>query len=147
MMPMPCTAPRRTPPLRPAIHAVLALGLLITGCGRPDSAAPGAPAAVTVSADQTEAPATAAPEESTTSALRVSDLIGSAQKRLKAGAFDEAAAELLRVQAASSRISPEESASYRDTMGQAMTAAMEAAQKGDTRALAALQMLRAARGR
>ncbi len=132
---------RRTP----AWIALLVVSLFgFTACHQSDTTSPtSAPPA----APEASATPTAPAEATTTSELRVADLIRDAEKRLQAGAFDEAAADLLRVQSTQQAITPEESASYREAMGAAMRSTMEAAAKGDARAQNALQMLRAARGR
>jgi len=69
--------------------------------------------------------------------------ITTAEKMLKAGEMDKAAAQLMQVQALTPNFSPKEAANYRQTMQDVYTAALEAAQKGDPKAQAALQMLRA----
>jgi hypothetical protein len=63
---------------------------------------------------------------------------------LKAGAFDDAAARLLELQASGRNFTPREAAEYRNAMNEAYTRALEAAEKGDTRAEAAIRMIRAA---
>ena len=69
--------------------------------------------------------------------------ITAAEKMLKAGEMDKAAAQLMQVQALTPNFSPKEAANYRQTMQDVYTAALEGAQKGDPKARAALQMLKA----
>lgn len=73
--------------------------------------------------------------------------VDQARRRLEAGEFDTAAAELLKLQLASSQFSEQEASAYRDALSDTMSAAVTAADKGDSRAEAALQMLRATRRR
>jgi len=63
---------------------------------------------------------------------------------LKSGKFDDAAASLLELQASGRNFTPKEAADYRKAMNEAYTRALEAAEKGDKRAEAAIQMIRAA---
>ena len=78
-------------------------------------------------------------KETTAAATQISV----AEKMLKAGETDKAAAQLMQVQAMTPNFSPKEAANYRQTMQDVYAAALEAAQKGDPKAQAALQMLKA----
>ena len=62
---------------------------------------------------------------------------------LKAGAYDDAAARLLELQASGRTFTQREAADYRKALNEAYTRALEAAEKGDTRAEAAIKMIRA----
>jgi hypothetical protein len=70
-----------------------------------------------------------------------------ANESLKAGAYDDAAAKLLELQASGRSFTPVEAAEYRKALNEAYTRALEAAEKGDKRAEAAIQMIRAANNR
>ena len=92
----------------------------------------------------TEAP-TPLDEKAVSKKAAANPSINKANEALKAGAYDEAAARLLEARVASPNFSPGEAAAYRDTMQEAYTKAIEAAEKGDAKAKAALEMIRAAR--
>jgi len=66
---------------------------------------------------------------------------------LKAGSFDDAAARLLEMRTVRSDFTPQEAAEYRRKLNEAYSAALEAAEKGDPRAKAAIEMIRANPGR
>lgn len=66
---------------------------------------------------------------------------------LKTGAFDDAAARLFEMRASGKQFSNEEAAEYRRKLNEAYTAALEAAEKGDPRAKAAIDLIRANPGR
>jgi hypothetical protein len=133
----------------------LPLVFAVLGCGRSDPQAEASsaisdsdPAAETL----TDAVDESAPEPEATTTdmsqpLDVAHSLSEAQQRLNAGEFDTAAAELLRVQMEGRRFDADQAAAYRETLGQATAAAVAAAERGDPRGQAALQMLRAARRR
>jgi hypothetical protein len=129
-----------------------ALGL--AGCGKEGTDHAGSAAELEASADGAtteQAAESEAPEEpgadDTTTASNVEGSLREAQRRLQAGEFDTAAADLLRMQMESRDFSDDHAATYRELLSQTMTAAVAAADKGDPRGQAALQMLRAARRR
>lgn len=66
---------------------------------------------------------------------------------LKTGSFDDAAARLLEMRTIRSDFTPKEAAEYRRKLNEAYSAALEAAEKGDPRAKAAIEMIRANPGR
>ena len=66
---------------------------------------------------------------------------------LKTGSFDDAAARLLEMRTVRTDFTPQEAAEYRRKMNEAYSAALEAAEKGDPRAKAAIEMIRANPGR
>ena len=66
---------------------------------------------------------------------------------LKAGSFDDAAARLLEMRTVRTDFTPQEAAEYRRKLNEAYSAALEAAEKGDPRAKAAIEMIRANPGR
>lgn len=69
------------------------------------------------------------------------------QQALKSGSYDNAAAELLRMRAAGRNFSQQDAAAYREALSEAYSRALEAAAKGDAKAAAAVQMIRASGGR
>jgi hypothetical protein len=116
-------------PISLALLSLLALCALPVGCKSKHEEAPPEPAA------QTEpAPATAADN----SALSAVD------NSLNEGAVDEAAARLLKMRASGREFSQKEAAAFRKALDEVYTRALEAEEKGDPRARAALQMIRAA---
>ena len=66
---------------------------------------------------------------------------------LKAGQYDAAAARLLEMQASGREFTAREAADYRRAMNEAYERALEAAERGDPRAEAAIKMIRAASAR
>jgi hypothetical protein len=108
--------------------AASAIALIFFGCSRSADDAPVA-AAPAVKTEETKGPAPALAE---------------VNESLKTGAFDDAAARLMQLQASGRNFTPREAADYRKAMNDAYTRALEAAEKGDKRAEAAIQMIRAA---
>ena len=102
--------------------------LIFFGCGK--------------SAD--EAPVTAARTVKTAESKGPSPALAGVKESLKTGAFDDAAARLVELQASGRNFTPREASDYRQAMNEAYTRALEAADKGDKRAEAAIQMIRAA---
>ena len=70
--------------------------------------------------------------------------IRAAQDLAKSGAVDEAAAKLMALRAQAAEFNQAQAAQYRDALADAYSRALEAARKGDPKAQAALQMIRAA---
>jgi hypothetical protein len=66
---------------------------------------------------------------------------------LKAGSFDDAAARLFEMRASGKEFSNAEAAEYRRKLNEAYAAALEAAERGDPRAKAAIELIRANPGR
>lgn len=73
--------------------------------------------------------------------------LASVDNSLKKGSYDEAAANLLKLQMNGAQFSQQEAAAYRNALSDAYTKALEAANQGDPKAKAALQMIRASRSR
>ena len=69
------------------------------------------------------------------------------EKALQAGEYDTAAAQLLGMRASGKQFSEVEAAQYRQLLNDAYIQALEPAQKGDARAKAAIEMIRANPGR
>jgi hypothetical protein len=95
------------------------------------------------SADSTEIVAVDA-KYSPADGKAASPALGAVNASLKTGAYDDAAARLLELQASGHNFSPREAAEYRRALNEAYTRALEAADKGDARAEAAIKMIRAA---
>ena len=108
--------------------AACAAALILLGCSK--------------SAD--EAPVAAAPAVKTAETKAPAPALAEVNESLKNGALDDAAARLLELQASGRNFTPREAADYRKAMNEAYTRALEAAAKGDKRAEAAIQMIRAA---
>ena len=103
--------------------------LLVGGCGKSSedtTTSPAAPLAAKSSEPKGPSPALADVNQS-----------------LKNGAFDDAAARLLELQTSGRNFTPREAADYRKAMNEAYARALEAAEKGDPRAEAAIRMIRA----
>jgi hypothetical protein len=66
---------------------------------------------------------------------------------LKAGALDDAAARLFNMRASGREFSQSEAVEFRKALDEVYTRALEAAEKGDPRAEAALEIIRAAAAR
>lgn len=109
--------------------------LTLAGCSKngPDSS----------SAAPEAAPA-AQPAPSTPEARVTTEALSAARSSLKAGNVDEAAAKLAQLQMARAAFNAQQAKDYRQALSDAYDQAIEAAQRGDPRAQAALQLLRAA---
>jgi hypothetical protein len=122
------TDPKRA--IKAALLTILIMPHLLTGCGKSSEDTSGTAA--------TPLPGKAAEAKGPSPAL------ADVNQSLKSGAFDDAAARLLELQASGRNFTPREAADYRKAMNEAYTRALEAAEKGDARAAAAIQMIRAA---
>jgi len=114
--------------------AALAFASSLVGCGKKEAAADSTPPATGTATVQ---PA----------ATEVKQELSSVQQALKSGSYDNAAAELLRMRAAGRNFSQQDAAAYREALSEAYSRALEAAAKGDAKAAAAVQMIRASGGR
>ena len=113
------------------VLAAVAMIILAAGCGEKKesaTAAPVSPSGEVVAADG-----------SPTSAS-----IAAARNDLKAGRVDDAAAKLAGLQMQQTTFTTEQAKDYRQALSDAFDKAMDAAQKGDPKAEAAIQLLRAA---
>jgi hypothetical protein len=70
--------------------------------------------------------------------------IAVARTQLKAGNVEEAAAQLARLQAQGASFNAQQAKDYRQALSEAYDRAIEAAQRGDPKGQAAIQLLRAA---
>ncbi|MBM3840579.1 MAG: hypothetical protein FJ398_21980 [Verrucomicrobia bacterium] len=125
---------------------LLLAGLLcfaLTGCGskvETEKPAPATASQPTPAQEETTAPEPAAGAAAITSA----QFIEAARTSLKAGNVDEAAARLAQLQLQGTRFNAQQAKDYRQALSEAYDRAIEGAQRGDPRAQAALQLLRAA---
>ena len=128
------------------LGVVALCGILFAACSRQ------APAAKTSSpetssrgdsAQAVDANATARIVES----AEVGQAMVEAEKSLRGGSYDEAAARLLKMRISGAQFSQKDAAAYRDALQEAYSRALEAASKGDPRGKAAVEMIRAARTR
>ncbi len=103
--------------------------LTLTGCGKSESESTAAPLPL---------------QSAKSSPAANSPALSAVNASLKAGSFDDAAARLLEMQASGRNFSPREAAEYRRALNEAYEKALEAAEKGDARAEAAIKMIRAA---
>src|SRR5207247_3240249 len=87
-------------------------------------------------ATEEESP-TAAPAASTPTAV-----ISAARDSLKSGNVDEAAAKLAQLQMQGTSFNKQQAKDYRQALSEAYDRAIEAAQRGDPKGQAALQLLR-----
>jgi len=128
---------RREKRTKVAFQILLFLCALLVGCSSKQQEAPPEPAAPS-------APVAAAPVQEQrperSAFLAVND-------SLNAGAVDDAAARLFNMRASGREFTQREAAEYRKALDEAYTRALEAAEKGDPRAQAALKMIRAAAAR
>ena len=97
-------------------------------------------------ADSVPAPGDA-PPVAAAPASQKNQTIAAASESLKSGNFDDAAARLLEVRVSGKELTQKEAADYREALEEAYSRALEAAQKGDPRARATLQMIKAATAR
>jgi hypothetical protein len=101
--------------------------------------------AVAAPTDAVQAVPAAAPEPTASSATNSpTDAIASARKLLKAGNVDEAAAKLAQLQVQGATFNAQQAKDYRQALSEAYDRAIEGMQRGDPKAQAALQLLRAA---
>jgi len=101
--------------------------------------------AAAASTDAAQAVPAVAQEPAAPSAARTStDVITSARNLLKAGNVDEAAARLAQLQLQGASFNAQQAKDYRQALSEAYDQAIEAAQRGDPKGQAALQLLRAA---
>ena len=75
------------------------------------------------------------------------ETLAAAGKSIQAGAFEEGAAQIARLPLSGRQFTPEEGVAYRRALSDAYSRALEAASKGDPKAKAAVQILRAAHPR
>jgi hypothetical protein len=105
----------------------LLCALVLAGCGKHSDSSESASAGPTKTAEGKGTSAVIAP----------------VNEALKTGAYDDAAARLLELQASGREFTPKEAADYRKAMNEAYDRALEAAEKGDKRAQDAIKMIRA----
>lgn len=109
----------------------------LTGChSKKEEPAPAPPTAATTTIDPD--PSQAAGSQNTGQTL------SAARNSLKAGNVDEAAARLAQLQLQRATFNAQQAKDYRQVLSEAYDRAIEAAQRGDPKAQAALQLLRAA---
>jgi hypothetical protein len=119
------------PGMRAVVQLTLILpALLLFGCGKK---------AVTEEVPATTEAAPSNEQKATVAGGQLSAV----QEAVKKGEVDKAAAQLLQMKEAAANFSPKEAAQYRDVMSDAYSKALEAAQRGDPKGVAALQMIRA----
>ena len=101
--------------------------------------------AVAAPTDAVQTVPAVAPEPTASSATNSpTDAISSARKLLKAGNVDEAAAKLAQLQIQGATFNAQQAKDYRQALSEAYDRAIEGVQRGDPKAQAALQLLRAA---
>ena len=111
--------------------ALFLLCWLGTGCARTETEEAATPNPLPAPAEQAPPPPSAAPA------------LASVNESLEKGSFDDAAARLLELRAAGRQFTERDATAYRKALNQAYEQAMEAAARGDKRAEAAIQMIRA----
>jgi len=117
-----------------AVSALLAW----TGCSSKDK-----PDVAPATAVQAVPAAVQEPSASPT-AKSPTEAIASARTLLKSGNVDEAAAQLAQLQLQRASFNAQQAKDYRQALSEAYDRAIEGAQRGDPKAQAALQLLRAA---
>ncbi|HVK57203.1 MAG TPA: hypothetical protein VM735_00355 [Candidatus Kapabacteria bacterium] len=122
--------------------AAIAIGwsLLICGCSKTFETVEAAPEVAS-----TEAPAT--PQAAVPSEAKAKTTFDDVEKALASGAYDVAAAQLLEMRVRGKQFSDAEAAQYRQLLNDTYLQALEPAQKGDSRAKAAIEMIRTNPGR
>src|SRR5688572_7729453 len=113
-----------------------ALIFLPIGCSEPSEDKP----QVTEAAIIEPSPPVASPAAPAHSSAPTFEAI---DRALASGAYDSAAAQLLEMRARGKEFSDQEAALYRKALNDAYLQALEAAQKGDPRAKAAIELIRA----
>ena len=83
----------------------------------------------------------------TVESTEVRQAVAEAEKSLRGGSYDEAAAQLLKIRISGVQFSEKDAAAYRNALQEAYSRALESAGNGDPRGKAAVEMIRAARGR
>ena len=117
---------------REVICVAVVTTVLLTGCTKKEE-----------ESSTAAAPSSAAPSPAAAAPATFSEI----DQSLKSGSFDDAAARLLEMRTVRPDFTPQEAAEYRRKMNEAYSAALEAAEKGDPRAKAAIEMIRANPGR
>src|SRR5688572_10244301 len=121
---------------RHSLSSLIVATLFLTACAKNSddqsvSATPPEPTSIATAASSSPAPAT----------------FTEIDRSLQAGSFDDVAARLLQMRTFRTDFTPQEAAEYRRKLNEAYSAALEAAEKGDPRAKAAIEMIRANPGR
>jgi len=119
---------------------VSALVVLAIACSEPSESKPQASEVATVE------PAPPALSPAPAAAASPASAFEAIDRALASGAYDSAAAQLLEMRARGKQFSEQESALYRKALNDAYLQALEAAQKGDPRGKAAIEMIRANSG-
>ena len=121
--------------------------LAFSACHRktPDPAASSSatPSSVEGAGQAADRPAEARPAESTDLRQTVTE----AKQLATGGSYEEAAVRLLKMRIEGVKFSDKDAAAYRAALQETYSRALEAAGKGDPKAKAALELIRAARGR
>ena len=120
-------------------YGACALLFLTVGCSKPSETKHQATGASTIETP----PSIASPAPAANSTSPTFDAI---DRALAGGAYDSAAAQLLEMRARGKEFSDQEAARYRKALNDAYLQALEAAQKGDPRAKAAIELIRANSG-
>jgi len=121
--------------------------VLLAACSRkapsPATSSAGPPPPVDAAAQSAEASAPAKVPQPTD--LR--QTVAEAKQLASVGSYDEAAARLLKMRIEGVKFSDKDAAAYRDALQDTYSRALEAAGNGDPKAKAALELIRATRGR
>ena len=125
----------------------LVCGLLLSACGRKPQQATSSSAAASPRAEGAAQPPEANAPAKKVESTEVRQAVADAEKSLRGGSYDEAAARLLKLQISGVRFSDKDVVVYRNALQEAYSRALESAGNGDPRGKAAVEMIRAARGR
>ena len=123
----------------------LACGLLFSACGRKPPQATSASADASRHAEGVAQPPEANAPVKKVESTEVRQAVADAEKSLRGGSYDEAAAQLLKIRISGVQFSEKDVVVYRNALQEAYSRALEAAGNGDPRAKAALEMIRATR--
>ena len=134
---------RRSLNLLVALVCCLAFSACHRKAPEPAPPSPATQSSVDGAAQVTDRSAEARPAES----KDLRQTFAEAKQLATSGSYDEAAARLLKMRIEGAKFSDKDAAAYRDALQETYSRALEAAGKGDPKAKAALDLIRAARGR
>lgn len=116
---------------------VLLVSLSLAGCSK-EKSAKSAPSPIQ------PAKSVAVNDSNPADSTPIQQTLTTVESSITGGSYDEAAASLLKMRANQTKFSQPDAAAYRRALEDAYSRALEAASKGDARARAAVQMIRAA---
>jgi hypothetical protein len=131
--------------LRSCFGPLLCL-LVFTACGKKDAGSTDTSARETAQPTEAASPSPG-PNAPAVESSDARQTLAEADKFLRVGSYDEAAARLLKMRISAAKFSGKDAEAYRNALQQTYSRALEAANKGDPKGKAALEMIRATRAR